>query len=181
MRGLTDRERIAEFMRAIGNAARKPVRVYFTGGVTAVLHGWRESTIDIDLRFVPEADELFRAVSEQKERLQVNVELAAPPDFIPEVDGWEDRSIFIAREGKVDFYHFDPYSQALSKLQRRHEKDVDDVRAMFEARLVVVDGLLEFFDRIKPSLYLYPAIDPVAFENSVVETVLERKQKEAST
>src|SRR6201999_1643214 len=32
--------------------------VYLTGGATAVLYGWRESTIDVDIKVVPDNDEL---------------------------------------------------------------------------------------------------------------------------
>ncbi len=45
-------------MRFLGREARGNARVYFTGGATAVLMGWRDTTIDIDLRFDPELDEL---------------------------------------------------------------------------------------------------------------------------
>jgi hypothetical protein len=31
-------------------------RIYFTGGATAVLYGWRASTIDVDLKIVPDRD-----------------------------------------------------------------------------------------------------------------------------
>lgn len=59
MRDLTTHSQIVEFMRLFGRAAHSPVRVYLTGGSTAVLQGWRETTVDIDLRFTPESDELF--------------------------------------------------------------------------------------------------------------------------
>ena len=84
-------------MREIGKKARHRSRVYFTGGTTAVLLGWRETTIDMDLRFDPEFDELFRALPVLKERLGINLELASPSDFIPLVPGWENRAQFIAR------------------------------------------------------------------------------------
>jgi len=53
-----------------------------------------------------------------------------PPDFIPELPGWRERSRFAFTEGKVDVYHFDAYSQALAKLERGLERDLLDVRAM---------------------------------------------------
>jgi len=179
MRELTDRGRIAEFMSAVGRVARSPARVYLTGGSTAVLFGWRESTIDIDIRVEPELDEIFRALPDVKERLKLNVELASPPDFIPAVPGWEERSIFIDRDGKVDFFHFDPYSQALSKIQRRHKQDLDDVESMYRDDLVQPQRLLEFFARIKPLLYKYPAIDPADFERAVIEWTKGHNKKEA--
>jgi hypothetical protein len=84
MRELADVRRIRQFMRALGAAARGPGRVYLTGGATAVLAGWRASTIDIDLKLVPDDDALMRAIPALKESLQVNVELAAPIDLNPE-------------------------------------------------------------------------------------------------
>jgi hypothetical protein len=62
MRDLTDSKAIDESMRALGRMSRRPARVYLTGGSSAVLFTWRETTIDIDLRFEPEHDELFRAM-----------------------------------------------------------------------------------------------------------------------
>ena len=158
-------------MRLFGRAARSECRVYFTGGVTALLMGWRESTVDIDLRFEPDSDELFRALPDIKERLHVNIEIASPPDFIPEVSGWEDRSQFIQREGKVDFFHFDLYSQALAKIERGHDKDIADVRSMLESGSIDRKKLSELFLLIEPNLFRYPAINPSAFKNAVLGIV----------
>ncbi len=77
MRQLVDAERVERFMEALAAAAREPCRVYFTGGATAVLMGWRPTTIDLDLRLVPDSDELLRAVPRLKEELSLNVELAS--------------------------------------------------------------------------------------------------------
>lgn len=43
-------------MEALGAAADSPARVYFTGGATAVLLGWRPSTIDVEVKFLPDHD-----------------------------------------------------------------------------------------------------------------------------
>ena len=151
----------------LGRRVRQKVRVYFTGGTTAVLMGWRDSTVDVDLRFEPEIDEFFRAIPEIKEKLQINIELAAPSDFIPPLPGWEDRCSYIGREGTVSFYHYDYYSQALSKIERRHEQDILDVEAMFETGLVEKVKLLSLFHQIESELYRYPAIDPKRFADKV--------------
>jgi hypothetical protein len=50
MRELADADRIRLFMRALGEASAESARVYFTGGATAVLFGWRSSTIDVDVK-----------------------------------------------------------------------------------------------------------------------------------
>ena len=62
---------------------QSPGRVYLTGGATAVLHGWREMTIDIDLKADPQPAGFFEAIAHVKESESVNVELASTDDFIP--------------------------------------------------------------------------------------------------
>lgn len=154
-------------MKLFGRAAQvERCRVYFTGGATPVLSGWRESTVDIDIKSEPELDELFRAIPAIKESLHVNVELAAPSDFIPELPGWQERSQHIGTEGNVDFFNYDPYSQALEKIERGHEQDQKDVVSMLKGSLVEPEKLRSHFLQIKPFLFKYPANWPGKFRKS---------------
>ena len=171
MRDLTSLAKIQQFMRAFGARAPREARLYFTGGATAVLVGWRSSTIDVDIRFDPEMDELYRALPELKEELQINIEMASPADFIPLLPGWEERSPYIGREGKVSFYHYDLYAQALTKIERGHSQDLQDVEEMFKRGLIERDKLLSLYAAIEPHLYRFPAIDPKSFSNSVRQVV----------
>lgn len=70
--------------------------------------------MDIDVRFELGSDVALSRISELKEELAVNVELASPLDFLPALPGWEKRSRFRFREGNLEVFDFDPYSQALS-------------------------------------------------------------------
>ena len=167
MREKVSAEAVERFMKALGHAGRSNARIYFVGGVSAVLLGWRETTIDIDLKLVPEVSDILRALPDLKERLQINVELAAPDDFIPPLPGWEERSSFIAREGGIDFFHYDFYAQALAKIERGHNTDLIDVRQMIQGGLVDPSRLLEFFSRIEDQLYKYPALDTKTFHAAV--------------
>lgn len=160
-------------MRELGREAEGDVRLYFTGGATAVLLGWRTSTIDVDIKMEPESDRLFRALPRIKDKLEVNIELAAPDHFIPEIPGWKERSSFIAREGRLSFYHYDFYAQALSKIQRGHAQDLADVREMLARGLVAREELRRRFEQIEPQLYRFPAIDPVAFRRSLEGAIRE--------
>lgn len=169
MREPADRGRIDRLMEAFGRAARSDVRTYLVGGATAVLFGWRPTTIDVDLVLRPEDDALLRAIPQMKEALHVNVELASPLDFIPVPAGWEDRGIYVAQRGRVAFYHFDLYAQALAKAERGHRQDLADVREMVARGLVEPRRALEYFARIEPELYRFPAIDPPAFRAAVLE------------
>jgi hypothetical protein len=154
-------------METLGRETSEEERVYFTGGATAVLFGWRSSTIDVDVKIVPEGDAIFRALPIVKERLRMNVELASPDQFIPELPGWRDRCPFIDRVGSVSFLHYDLYAQALAKIERGHDQDLIDVREMIARGLVEREKALGFFTAIEPQLYRYPAVDPRTFRKDV--------------
>ncbi len=119
MRPPVDESCIRELARWLGRVARERVRVYLTGGATAVLVGWRE------------------------------------------------RSPFVFCEGNVDIHHFDPYAQALSKIERGFSHDLGDVRSLIERGMVEPAQLRGLFDAIAPELFRYPAIDPVAFRRKL--------------
>lgn len=160
MRQPVDQKKINEVRSAIGRAATTHGRVYLTGGATALAYGWRETTLDIDLSFDPEPGGVFLAIADLKNRLSVNIELTSPSDFVPALPGWEARSVFVERVGSVEFFHFDPYSQALSKLARGFERDLADVRAMVAAGLVAPVKLVELYAAITEEQFLrYPAMD----------------------
>ncbi|HXH88191.1 MAG TPA: DUF6036 family nucleotidyltransferase [Gaiellaceae bacterium] len=167
MRSLADAERVRAFISAAGAAAAHDGVCYLTGGATAVLVGWRGTTIDVDVRLEPEQDELMRELPRIKRELEVNVELASPGDFIPLPGGWRERGLSIGKEGSLTFLHFDPYSQALAKLERGHAYDLEDVAAMQRLGLVEGARLLDLFAEIESELYRFPAIDPARFRAAV--------------
>ena len=97
----------------------------------------------------------------------MNVELASPLDFLPELPGWRDRSRFRFREGNLEVFDFDLYSQALSKLERGLELDRQDVRGMVASGELAPKKLLELFEGIEADLYRFPAVDPQTLRRSV--------------
>lgn len=173
MRRVADGDLIRSFMSGLRREADVDARVYFTGGVTAVLMGWRASTIDIDVHWEPEHDRLFRAIPGLKERLHVNVELAWPFDFIPELPGWRDRCVFIGSEGRLRFFHCDLYAQVLAKIERGHAQDRSDVQHMLRAGLVEPARLREQFEAIAGGLYRFPAVDPVSFRRALDDALAD--------
>jgi hypothetical protein len=164
-------ESLQAFIKALAGAAREPARVYLVGGATAVLLGWRTSTIDVDLKIIPESDEILRSLPRLKEKLKINIELAAPDDFIPALPGWQNRSQFIQQEGKLSFYHYDYYAQALAKLERGHVQDLADLEQMFESKLIEPSKLVELFSLIEGELHRYPQVDAKSFRATVEKAV----------
>jgi len=177
MRTATDPEKIRQFMKWLARAVRGPGRIYFTGGGTALLLGWRSTTPALDIKFDPEPAGVFEALPAIKDELEINIELAAPDDFIPPLPNWKERSPFIATHGRVDFFHYDLNAQALAKIERGHARDLMDVRQMISRKLVDDARLREFFEAIRPGLIRYPAIDPDAFAHKL-EEFLKAQQPE---
>lgn len=77
MRAETSREKIERLMAELGRAVRSGGQIYFTGGVSAVLLGWRETTLDVDLKADPEPQGFFEALPRLKDAVDINIELAA--------------------------------------------------------------------------------------------------------
>jgi hypothetical protein len=167
MREPADAERVRQLAAALGRAVPPGTKMYLTGGATAVLEGWRASTVDIDVRFEPYSDEPLRRIAELKEEMSVNVELASPLDFLPELPGWRERCRFRFREGNLEVFDFDLYSQALSKLERGLELDRKDVASMVASGDVDPGRLLDLFEQVEAHLYRFPAVDPQTLRRSV--------------
>lgn len=75
----------------------------------------------------------------------------------------EGRAVCVSTEGGLPVYHDDPYSQASVKVERGHDRDLADVRAMIRRGLISPAKALRYLAEIEPQLYRYPAIDPSEF------------------
>ncbi|MBE9032419.1 hypothetical protein IQ266_22025 [filamentous cyanobacterium LEGE 11480] len=159
MRQNVDPQKIERLMEILGRKAQGSGAIYFTGGASALLVGWRDSTVDVDIRLDPEPPGIFQAIAKIKQDLNINIELASPQDFLPPLPGWRDRSRFIAQQGQITFYHYDFTAQALAKLSRGFDRDLNDVQAMYEQQLFSLADLREGFAAIAPELMRFPALD----------------------
>ena len=108
------------FMEELAARATSPGKVYFTGGATALFLGFRDQTIDIDLKLDPEPGGVFEAIALLKNKLDLNVKLASPDDFIPAPGDWREHSRYITSIGPLEFFHYDFALQVLLKLERGH-------------------------------------------------------------
>lgn len=159
--------KLQQFMEELARRGRGRGSVFFTGGATALHFRMREQTIDIDIKLDPEPEGVFEALAELKNKLDLNVELASPADFIPVAPDWRERSIFVAQVGHIGFYHFDLCAQILSKIERGHVQDLSDARGFLDHGEIDSQRLWTYFERIKPMLLRYPAIDPDSFESKL--------------
>lgn len=168
MRRKLTREGIKALMNELARSApgRRSYRVFFVGGSTAVLAGWRESTIDADLH--SDQEEVFRDVQGIKERLQLNIEFARPENFVPVVAGSAERHVFIETVGKVSFYHYDPYAQLLSKVVRGFNRDMQDAERLIDSGMVDAARFRSLVGAIPHAAYAkYPALSRQAVLEAV--------------
>lgn len=181
LRPSVDQQRIMEFLRQLGEQSRAAGRIYLVGGSTVVFEGYRSRTLDIDLTLETspaEEERLVRALRELKDKLSVNVELVSPGDFIPLPSGYRERSEFVGRFGRLDVFHFDLYSTALSKIERGTEQDFADVLALLKARRVEWATLEQCFHEILPRFGAHSLKqDPADFEKKF--RALEQKWRAA--
>ena len=167
MRALVDKPRLIRFLEELGRRTRTPTRLYLVGGASAVVEGWRDATVDVDFAAEPETRELFEALPELKQQLDLSVEPASPAHFVPELPGWRERSVWLAAYGKLQVYHYDFVSQLLAKVERGHAQDLRDVARMLADGLVDPEQARALFAATESELVRYPAVDPDAYRRKV--------------
>lgn len=175
MRKELTRQLLLSLMKELARTAprRGSCRVYLVGGGTAVYLGWRPSSIDADL--FSDRDDVFRDIQGIKERLNVNVEFARPEDFVPPLEGSAGRHVFIAKIGSIDFYHYDPYAQLLSKVIRGFERDLADAREYLRSEMVDPQKFQALVAGIPDSAYAkYPTLSR-ATVGKAVDAFLEEE------
>lgn len=153
MRQPVSPEKIREFLETLGKRAKFPCRIYLVGGTSLVFFGLREQSVDIDVALDVDNlhhQKLITLIRDLKEEMQINIEEANPGDFIPLPAGWQERSPYIGRFGKIDVYHFDLYSTALSKIERGTEIDFDDVKILLKEKKIEWKMLQDFYKEILP-------------------------------
>lgn len=175
MRPPLNKELLIKFLKEFGNHIPGKGTIYLTGGATALLHDWREMTIDIDIKADPEPQGYFESIAHLKDSFPINIELASPDLFIPTLPDWKQRSLFIARHGDIDFYHYDLYSQAIAKLERGHPRDIDDVEAMYQNELISPALVLKLFSQIEAKLIEHPAIEAPSLSATINDWCQQHK------
>ena len=121
-------QNILEFLRRLGSRYPKQATLHLLGGSALILLGSTRDTLDID--YVGndiQKDDFQIAIEKTANELGLDTEAVPIERFIPLPEGNEQRSIRVGQFGNVDVYITDPYSIALSKLDRGHDADLEDL------------------------------------------------------
>lgn len=125
----------------------------------------------IDLDFVGDdlaPSELHRQVIRAAEALKMVAKPVPLERFIPLPEGSASRHIRIGRFGNLEVFVADPYSIALSKLDRGFDTDLDDVVFLLRRKLIVLEEL-ERIAKVSPEQAREFDIDPVQLQSHLQE------------
>jgi hypothetical protein len=123
-----DNSQIQTMLQNLGERMPASSRLFLVGGTALALLGSPRITIDID--FVGDdvsPTELHQRLMQAAKELKIIVDPVPMERFIPLPTGSADRSIRIGQFGNLEVYVADPYSIALSKLDRGFDTDLEDV------------------------------------------------------
>ncbi len=117
-------------------------RLVLVGGSALALLGSPRLTIDID--FVGDdikPEPLHQAILQIARELKIHIEPVPLERFVPLPTGSAERSLRIGQFGNLEVYVADPYSIALSKLDRGLDTDLDDIVFLIRHNYITLEEL----------------------------------------
>jgi len=133
---------IQAILRTLGERVPPDSRLVLVGGSALALLGSPRSTIDID--FVGDdiqPEPLHQTILQIARELKIHVEPVPLNRFVPLPAGSGERSLNIGQFGNLEVYVADPYSIALSKLDRGLDTDLDDIVFLIRRNYIALDEL----------------------------------------
>lgn len=137
-----DNAEIQTILQSMGERVPPASKLILVGGSALALLGSPRLTVDID--FIGDdvhLNPLHSAIIQIARELQIHVEPVPLERFIPLPEGSEERSIRIGQYGNLEIFIADPYSIALSKLDRGFETDIDDIIFLIQKNFMTLAEL----------------------------------------
>ncbi|MBT7070940.1 MAG: hypothetical protein HN975_08625 [Anaerolineae bacterium] len=137
-----DNPEIKTVLQKIGERVPPGSTLTLVGGSALALLGNLRPTIDID--FIGDdirPSKLHQDILKMAEELGIYADPVPLERFIPLPEGGEMRQIHIGQFGNLDIYVADPYSIALSKVDRGADTDYDDLLFLIENGHVTMEKL----------------------------------------
>lgn len=137
-----DNSQIQSILQALGERVPPRSHLILVGGGALALLGSPRLTIDLD--FIGDdlsPDPLDKTIMQVAKELNIYAEPVPLERFIPLPKGNEERTIFIGQFGNLEVYVADPYSIALSKLERGFDTDLEDIVFLIQRGLIVMAEL----------------------------------------
>lgn len=167
-----DNAEILTILQNIGARVPPNSQLVLVGGGALALLGSPRLTIDID--FIGDdvhPNLLHKTVMQIARELKIHVEPVPLERFIPLPKGNEKRVIRIGQFGNLEVFVADPYSIALSKLDRGLDTDFDDLVFLIQNKHVDMDE----FERILSTAL--PHARKFDFNPDILEHLQELKNR----
>ena len=137
-----DHSEIQSILQSMGERLPPGSQLVLIGGSALTLLGSPRLTIDID--FIGDdihPNKLHQAIMKIAKELKIHVEPVPLDRFVPLPQGSEKRSIRIGQFGNLEIYVADPYSIALSKLDRGLDTDIEDIVFLIRKNFITLEEL----------------------------------------
>ncbi len=137
-----EQSEIQAILQKIGERVPAGSQLILVGGSALALLGNARPTIDID--FIGDdvrPNELHQSILRMAEELGIYADPVPLERFIPLPAGSDERRIHIGKFGNLDIYVADPYSIALSKIDRGADTDYDDLLFLIQNGHVEMEKL----------------------------------------
>ena len=137
-------DQIHTFLTELGSQYTRPATLVLLGGGALCLLGSERPTMNID--YVGNdirKNDLQRVIDGVAEQLQIVIDAVPIEQFIPFPPGSDNRRMLIGQFGQITVYVLDPYTIALSKLDRGFDTDIDDVVFLIRRNFIAFQQLEE--------------------------------------
>lgn len=135
-------EQIKAFLTELGDRYPLPTILLLLGGSALCLLGSNRPTLDID--YVGDdlhKNDLQRLIDQIAQELQIPIDAVPIDQFLPVPTGADERRLLIGQFGNIAVYVLDPYTIALSKLDRGFDTDIEDIMFLIRQNLVTLAQL----------------------------------------
>ena len=135
-------QQLKSFLAAVGARYPRPATLVLLGGSALCLLGSHRPTLDID--YVGDdlhKNELQNTIEQISQELRIPVDAVPIEQFLPVPTGANERRLLIGQFGNLEVYVLDPYTIALSKLDRGFDTDIEDILFLIRQSLITTDQL----------------------------------------
>ena len=135
-------DRVRMFLTEVGQQYQQPALLLLLGGSALCLLGSTRATLDIDyVGHDLHKDDLQKVIDQVAEKMQLDVEAVPIDEFVPLPEDAQARRLPFGEFGAIEVSILDPYTIALSKLDRGFDTDLEDVLFLLRQGLVQVGQL----------------------------------------
>lgn len=135
-------QQLKTFLAIVGSRYPQPAILVLLGDSALCLLGSHRPTLDID--YVGDdlhKNELQHIIEQVAQELRIPVDAVPIEQFLPVPTGADTRRLLVGQFGNLEVYVLDPYTIALSKLDRGFETDIEDILFLIHHNLITIDEL----------------------------------------